>query len=153
MEMRKSFIPASTPLWSLLFFVLSIHAEIISLDRRIDWSQPGVPGGIPHRVTMYKTIRAETFGNGSIDATSAIQTALDECPDGQVVVLGTGKYKIMSNLKIGSYVTLRGEGPGRTILSFEGSGRSGDPIRKLYRQSGRGRPDRDPTFGFIHVSC
>ena len=123
--MCKHLIPASAYRWSILFFVLSIHAEIISPDRRIDWSQPGVPGGIPHRTIIYKTISAETFGNGSIDATTAIQTALDECPDDQVVNLRAGKYKVMGNLKIDSYITLRGEGPGKTILSFEGGGRSG----------------------------
>ncbi len=59
------------------------------------------------------------------NAASVIQNALGNCPDGQVVFLPAGKYKIMGSLKIGSYVTLRGEGPGHTVLSFEAGGRSG----------------------------
>jgi hypothetical protein len=121
----KFFIYGSALLFVPAFFIVSIRAEIISPDRRIDWSQPGVPGGIPHRTIIYKTISAETYGNGSTDAAPAIQAVLDACPDNQVVLLSAGKYKIMGNLKLGSPVTLRGEGQGRTILSFEGGGRSG----------------------------
>jgi len=33
-------------------------AEIIPQDRRIDWSQAGIPGGIPNRTTICATINA-----------------------------------------------------------------------------------------------
>jgi hypothetical protein len=125
MDYSLSPILVSVLLSYLACLPYSAHADIIPPDRRIDWSQPGVPGGIPHRTTIYKTISAETYGNGSTDAASAIQAALDACPNGQVVFLPAGSYKIMGSLKVGSFVTLRGEGPGRTILSFEAGGRSG----------------------------
>jgi len=61
--------------------------EIIPNDRRIDWSHSGISGGIPQRTGICATIDSAVYGNGSTDATSAIQAALESCPDGQVVYL------------------------------------------------------------------
>ena len=53
--------------------------EIIPADRRIDWSHAGIPGGIPNRKRIGKTIDSATYGNGSTDASSAINTAIKNC--------------------------------------------------------------------------
>ena len=71
-------------------------AEIIPQDRRVDWSQAGIPGGIPNRTTICATINATTYGNGTTDATTAIQNAIDDCPANQVVYLPAGTYKVSS---------------------------------------------------------
>jgi hypothetical protein len=87
-------------------------------DRVTKWN-PGVLGGIPVRTTVCATIDAATFGNGATDATSAIQAAINACPVGQVVQLSTGTFKVSTNgtyLRIGKGITLRGAGPGLTIL-------------------------------------
>jgi hypothetical protein len=103
------------------------NAEIIPQDRRIDWSQSGIPGGIPNRTTIYTTINAATYGNGTADATAAIQNGLDHCPANQVVYLPAGTYNVSSPanletiLNMRSNVTLRGAGQGKTIISFSGT--------------------------------
>jgi hypothetical protein len=97
-------------------------AVIIPPGRAIDWSQSGIPGGIPGRTTIFVTINASSYGNGSTDATSAIQTALNSCPANQTVFLSAGTYLINSALRVPSNVTLRGAGPQKTVLDAHGSG-------------------------------
>jgi len=111
------------PIWlSSLSF-----AEIIPQERQIDWTQAGIPGGIPNRTTICATINAATYGNGSTDATAAIQNAIDNCPANQVVYLPAGTYKVSSPpnfetiLNMRSNVTLRGAGQGKTIITFPGT--------------------------------
>ena len=110
----------------LLMLPASLHAQawsgIISPGRAIDWSRAGVPGGIPPRATNCSTINASTFGNGSSDATSAIQTALNNCASGQTVSLSAGTFLIRGSVNIPSNVTLRGQGANQTILNANGSG-------------------------------
>jgi hypothetical protein len=94
--------------------------EIIPNDRRIDWSHSGIPGGIPQRTGICATIDSAVYGNGSTDATSAIQAALESCPDGQVVYLPPGVYITSDTIHLDSYNTLRGAGPGKTVLKHAG---------------------------------
>jgi hypothetical protein len=109
----------------LLMIPISAHAQawsgIISSGRAIDWSTAGIPGGIPNRTTICATINASTYGNGSGDATSGIQSALNTCPNGQVVSLSTGTFLINGNLNIPSNATLRGQGANLTILNAKGT--------------------------------
>jgi hypothetical protein len=86
-----------------------IDPGLIPADRRTTWN-PGIPGGIPVRTTVCATLAAATFGNGTQDAASAIQSALDACPEGQVVKLGAGTFKISSTIALRKGVVLRGEG-------------------------------------------
>ena len=98
------------------------QGAIIDPSRMIDWSQAGIPGGIPNRTTVCATINATTYGNGTTDATTAIQNALNSCPANQVVYLPAGTYRINGSLRVPSNVTLRGAGPKQTILDARGSG-------------------------------
>ncbi len=93
---------------------------IIPPDRRIDWQYAGIPGGIPERTAICTTIDAAVYGQGTIDATGAIQDALDNCPDEQVVYLPPGTYLIYGTVHLYDYDTLRGAGPGLTILKHAG---------------------------------
>lgn len=103
---------SQTPPWS----------GILSPSRAIDWSQAGLPGGIPNRTTICATITASTYGNGSSDATSGIQSALNNCASGGVVSLSSGTFLVDGNLTVPSNVTLRGAGADQTILNAKGSG-------------------------------
>src|ERR1051325_6524701 len=91
-----------------------VWSGLIDPSRAIDWSQSGVPGGIPNRTTICATIDASTFGNGSSNAVSGIQSALNSCGSGQVVKLSAGTFLISGSLTIPSNVTLRGSGPQST---------------------------------------
>lgn len=94
-----------------------VCAQLIPQDRRIIWEgNVGVEGGIPERTTIYTTLDASTCGNGANDASSAIQTSLDNCPNDQVVYLSAGTYRLSSTVRLGSQVTLRGTGQDQTIL-------------------------------------
>jgi hypothetical protein len=94
---------------------------IIPASRAIDWTQVGIPGGIPARTTSCSAIAAATYGNGTIDATSGIQAALNACSANQVVSLSAGTFRINGNLSIRSNVTLRGQGAHLTILDARGT--------------------------------
>ncbi len=99
--------------------------EIIPADRRIDWSYAGIPGGIPERDIKCAIIDSDIYGNGTADATAAIQTALNHCPANQVVYLPAGTYIITKPIYLRNHKTLRGAGPGLTTLKHTGSNRGG----------------------------
>ncbi len=97
------------------------HAQlwsgIIDQSRATDWSQAGIPGGIPNRTTICATLNP--------GATAAqINSAIAACPSGQVVFLNAGTYNLSGSISIAkSTVTLRGAGPDQTKLVFSsGSG-------------------------------
>src|SRR3984893_10028678 len=62
--------------------------QIIPPDRNFTWN-PGMmsKGGIPNRTTICATLSP----SGNNDS-AAIQTALDNCPSGQVVMLNPGTF-------------------------------------------------------------
>ena len=100
-----------------------IQGNTSSPDRcAIDWTTAGIGGGIPNRTTIYTTINASAYGNGTTDATSGIQTALNACPSGEVVLLSSGTFLINSQLTVPSNCTLRGSGANQTILNAKGTG-------------------------------
>jgi PKD repeat protein len=101
---------------SIIAVVQSATSQIVPADRLITWQgNVGIPGGVPNRTTIYQTIAA-----GATMAT--IQSALNSCPSNQVVLLGPGTFNITGVIILPSYVTLRGSGPGVTILNAQGSG-------------------------------
>src|SRR5436190_15596874 len=73
--------------------------DLIPADRITIWN-PGLNsvGGIPNRTTIFTTINAATYGNGAADATAAIQTAINNCPVGQVVMLSSGTFTINNDI-------------------------------------------------------
>ena len=113
-------------LLSLILLCLSTysHAQtVIDASRRIDWSNAGVPGGIPNRTTVCAILNP--------GATAAqINSAIANCPSGQVVFLNAGTYNLSAQLIFNnkSNVTLRGAGADQTKLIFTAGGgcRSGN---------------------------
>ena len=75
-------------------------------------SEAMTANGIPNRTTVYTTL-SPSGGND----TSAIQTALNNCPAGEVVLLNTGVYQINGDsLQFStSSCTLRGSGVGALV--------------------------------------
>ncbi|MGA2001516.1 MAG: discoidin domain-containing protein [Terriglobales bacterium] len=97
-----------TPVWS----------GILAPSRAINWSTAGVTGGIPNRTTVCATIDPY---DGPADA---INTAIANCPSGQVVLLSAGTFNLTSGIVFDnkSNVTLRGAGPDQTFLLFSAGG-------------------------------
>lgn len=115
-------------LGALALQVAPTCAEIIPPDRRINW-QAGVPGGIPNRTTIFVNATNPPYnarGDGVTDNTAAIQNAINACPSNQVVYLPAGNYRVNSQITIPSKSnwTLRGDGPGKTIITGYASGQS-----------------------------
>jgi PKD repeat protein len=93
------------------------EATIIPTGRRINWTYCGVPGGIPARTTISKTLSPGATA-------SQINAAIAACPSGQVVYLSAGTYNNMGAINFGSKngITLRGAGAGKTIINSTVSG-------------------------------
>jgi hypothetical protein len=90
--------------------------EPLPFERLTAWN-PGLmsAGGIPHRTIMCAQLTP--LGNG-LDDTAQIQKAIASCPAGRVIQLAAGHYLLnSSHILINKGVTLRGAGPGRTILA------------------------------------
>jgi hypothetical protein len=70
-------------------------------------------GGIPHRTDVCRTLSP-----GGGDDTTAIQDAVNACPEGQVVQLEAGTFRISGEGVViqRSGITLRGRGPDATKL-------------------------------------
>jgi len=85
---------------------------------------PGIPGGIPAVTTVYTTINAATYGNGTTDATAAINNAIQAAGNAaastgipQVVFLPAGTYRVSQPIVLDqSHVVLRGAGAGFTKI-------------------------------------
>jgi hypothetical protein len=95
--------------------------DVIPAELRTDWTAGvtvGVPGGIPSRTTTGVTLDASKYGNGSVDASSAIGAAIDSCPAGSVVYIPAGTYRLDNRVyrAYASNITIRGAGMGMTIL-------------------------------------
>lgn len=131
----------------LFFFCLSMissgseaQAQIIPADRLIKW-QPGIPGSIPQRTTICANVRQSPYnakGDGITDDTEAIRRAISSCPNGQVVHIPEGTYRLSSELQIsGKSIVLRGDGQRRTFLkNYSNSGN----ILSMYTGSGSYSP-------------
>ena len=91
----------------------------IPADRLTIW-QPGLNavGGIIHRTVVCATVSADAYGNGARNAAPGIQAAINGCPEGQVVQLTAGEFRIDERVFVNKPVTLRGRGPALTRLKM-----------------------------------
>ena len=90
---------------------VATSTSLLPDDRIIDWTSVGVPGGIPNRTTVYRTLTPS-------NTLAEINAAIAACPSGQVVFLAAGSYSL-GQITFGSRsgVTLRGAGAGRTVIN------------------------------------
>ena len=85
---------------------------VLAPGRAIDWTRAGVTGGIPSRTATCATLNPGATG-------AQINTAIQACPSGQVVVLTAGTYNISdTGIVMKSGVTLRGAGADKTLMVF-----------------------------------
>ena len=102
-------------LTSLLFSTLSYGqawSGILAPARATDWTQAGIPGGIPSRTTQC----GATLTSGA--STATIQTALNNCPAGQVVLFGAGTFNLTTCIYANKGIVLRGSGPTQTTINL-----------------------------------
>ena len=112
-------------------FAMKKNSEAASMvipdSRKIDWTQAGVPGGIPSRTTNCTTTECNALcgsgapatctSAGATVTTASISAAITSAGMDQVVRLPAGTFSLASQLTIyKSHVVLRGMGKGVTIL-------------------------------------
>ncbi len=98
-------------------------AAIVPPDRLAMWQgNVGVPGGIPDRTSIGATVDASKYGNGTTDATAAINSAIAACGTNQVAYLPAGTYLISSRIlqQSKNNYSIRGAGQGKTIIKASG---------------------------------
>lgn len=124
--------------------------EIIPTERRIDW-YPGVPGGIPNYPVCFNVTDApyNAQGDGIVDDTTAIQAAIDDCPEGQAVFIPEGTYRTTAQLTIQSSIVLRGDGPDRSKITLDTPDTAN--IIRIYQPSNYG-PDINIISGYTKGS-
>ena len=96
-------------------FAQALDTSLVPYEGRTTWA-PGVQGGIPSRLTSCATLNAATFGNGTQDASAAIQAAIGACPVGETVSLSAGTFLVNRYILLNKGITLRGAGSGQTRL-------------------------------------
>jgi hypothetical protein len=96
-----------------------LWSGVLAPARAADWTQSGA-GGIPNRSTICATL---TSTNTAAD----INTAIKNCPSGQVVFLSAGTYNLTTGIIFNnkSNVTLRGAGADQTFLIMTGANSCG----------------------------
>ena len=136
---------------SLSFLSTTTEAQIPS-SRSIDWTQAGIPGGIPD--ANWPICQTLSPSGGSDDST-AIQNAINSCPAGSVVALNAGTYTLHRTsgtvcvgksddygtgvyeaglCLTGKSIVLRGAGPNNTVLNY-GDGASIISMGQTYLSS------------------
>ncbi len=97
--------------------------DVIPEERLADWRPGvtvGVPGGIPARTALLDVTKPpfNADNSGAANAQPAILQAIAKARENQVVYLPEGLYRIDGGIGLGSRnrITIRGAGPGKTIL-------------------------------------
>lgn len=110
-----------------LIFVVGIAVQlqaqawsgVLSSSRAIDWSQAGVPGGVPNATKQCGTTITAYSGTAA-----AINNAIAACAgSNQYVLLGPGNFNLSTGIVFAppGKAVLRGSGPDQTFLIFSGT--------------------------------
>src|SRR3954471_839964 len=115
------------PLFSIfLLFSTLLYGQswsgILDPARAIDWTNAGIPGGIPSGSwANCVTTACNTLNSGTVTAAS-INAALNSAPNNTVVRVPAGSFTIGSSVASNrGHVVLRGAGPTQTTITL-GSG-------------------------------
>jgi len=108
--------------------IVMAATAVIPTNRLIDWTQAGVPGGVPVYSTIYTTVSANASDN-------QIQLALNACPSGQVVLVSNGVHSVSTTLYVmNNYTVLRGYDPtlpGTNTILRGTSALGGSPVVQI----------------------
>ena len=93
--------------------------SIVPEDRVIQWS-PGVAGGIPDIPVVSNVKDYGVVADGKTDDAPIINKAITEAKTPGALLIPAGTYLLKSRLILKSGLVLRGEGPDKTHLIFNG---------------------------------
>ncbi len=103
-----------------ILLILSTHSYgqlssgVLAKGRAVDWSNAGLPGGIPSRTSICANVLTS-------DTTAQIQSKMNSCPQNGVVLFPAGTWNLTSPIYANKGIVLRGAGTTQTILNL-GSG-------------------------------
>ena len=104
----------------LINFQFVLSDEVIPLDRRTDWSNAGVKGGIPNYPICVNVKDYGAVGDGITDDTQAIVNAISAAGVNCAVYIPEGKYNITSTISINkNNITIQGAGKDKTLIFSE----------------------------------
>jgi len=111
-------------LGALLLVSQIAPADIIPASRLANWSNAGVPGGIPTITNIFVNVLATSNPNfrcpaNGTDISAHLYNAITACPPNEVVYMPAGTYAIRNSLPVIGTLTnivLRGAGPGLTTI-------------------------------------
>jgi len=89
---------------------------LIPESRMVDWTQCGIPGGIPIRSTIWTNV-AGISTTAETNVAGVLQTLIDTCPLGQVIKLPEGRFLLTSALSLDRTITLRGSGRNTVLVA------------------------------------
>lgn len=114
---------------TLLTFVLSFYllplsfAQNIPDNRKVNWEIAGYEGDIPCISILRNAVTEFSIDNtGSTDVSEAINTALQNMNDGEVLYFPNGTYLLEETVNVPSHRVIRGESTDKTIFHIDFSG-------------------------------
>jgi hypothetical protein len=96
-----------------------LSSGVISSTRAIDWSQAGLPAGLPDATWTQCGATIAAYGG----APDTINTQIKSCASNQYVLLGPGTFNLSGSIDFShkSNLVLRGSGANSTFLVFSAS--------------------------------
>ena len=98
----------------------SAAGEIIPADRKIDWSYAGIPGGIPEGQPSAPPSTAPYTATGQQTQPTPSRMRSTAARTGRWCTCRKAPTSFTSTIHLYDYDTLRGAGPGKTILKHTG---------------------------------
>jgi hypothetical protein len=118
--MRRKFLPPVFLLCLCAYSQGQAWSGIIDPSRATNWAANGVGATIVNRTTICSTAACNALTGAGVTGAN-ITAAINSAPANSVVLLPAGTFSMGSvgiSIKGTSNITLRGAGPGQTILNF-----------------------------------
>jgi hypothetical protein len=121
-NMEKTIIVIIIAIAFLFLFVSAMYRELLPVDRCIDWTTAGIPGGFKDYAVSVNVMDFGAKADGVTDDYKAFSAAIEAAKDNSAVLIPSGSYMIRSPLTFGKPIVLRGEGMDRTHIVFDFAG-------------------------------
>lgn len=108
--------------FTLIFIAVELSlaqiGTVIPANRRVDWRNVGIPGGIPNKYTRVFNIRTEYMDQGMTadQAITAALTAASLYSGLKVLYFPSGTYSI-SSVTVPNNIVIKGDGADLTTIS------------------------------------
>lgn len=106
----------------VLFYTLQSSAQVVPVNRQVDWSIAGLDFLLPNPLTVVNVMDFGATGNGTTNDSPSIAAAIASLSGSAgVVFIPAGNYRLLSTITLPSGVVLRGENAQISRLLFDQS--------------------------------